>query len=81
MPYGEGSTLRQSAVSAERCGGPCLTTEARDINQAACLFQSSVDARRLPPRNEQRAIPAEPRGESAKADFAMSGATSVAGRA
>ena len=31
--------------------------------------------------DEQRAIPMEPRGESAKADFAMSGATLVAGRA
>jgi len=30
--------------------------------------------------NEKQAIPVEPRGESAKADFAVSGATSVAGR-
>ncbi len=34
-----------------------------------------------PPRDEKHAIPMKPRGESAKADFAVSGATSVAGRA
>ncbi len=34
-----------------------------------------------PPRDEKHANPMEPRGESAKADFAMTGATSVAGHA
>ncbi len=37
-------------------------------------------AMRATTENEKHAIPAEPHGQSAKADFAVSGATSVAGR-
>jgi len=48
---------------------------------AAHLVATAVSmAPRATTENEKHAIPMEPRGESAKADFAASGATSVAGR-
>jgi len=44
-------------------------------------FTAVTTALRATTEHEMHAIPVEPGGESAKADFAMSGATSVAGRA
>jgi len=78
--------IRRSCVPA-----PCApVSHTRRHSSPSDTVCNVYDQRHLPRSNhgprattehEKHAIPVEPRGESAKADFAVLGATSVAGRA
>jgi len=61
----------------------CATNVAagNPASHVAWLATAVSTAIRATTEHEKHAIPVDPRGESAKADFAVSGATSVAGRA
>ncbi len=57
------------------------TSDDHNASLATNAPTAVATALRATAEHEKHAIAVEPRGESAKADFAVSGATSVAGRA